>query len=50
MAAYVIADITVLNSELYEDYRRQVPAVIEKYGWCVVARLRCWRGSGKQIA
>jgi uncharacterized protein (DUF1330 family) len=32
MAAYVIADITVLNSELYEDYRRQVPAVIEKYG------------------
>lgn len=31
-AAYVIADITVLNSELYEDYRRQVPAVVEKYG------------------
>lgn len=32
MAAYALADITVLNSELYEDYRRQVPAVIEKYG------------------
>ena len=32
MAAYVIADITVLNPELYEDYRRQVPALIETYG------------------
>jgi uncharacterized protein (DUF1330 family) len=32
MAAYVIADITVLNPEAYEEYRRQVPAVIEAYG------------------
>ena len=32
MAAYVIADITVHDPETYEEYRRQVPAVIEKYG------------------
>ena len=31
MAAYVIADITVLNPELYEDYRRQVPALQRYY-------------------
>jgi uncharacterized protein (DUF1330 family) len=32
MAAYVIADITVQDAELYEEYRLRVPAVIEKYG------------------
>ena len=32
MAAYVLADITILDPDLYEDYRRQVPALIEKYG------------------
>lgn len=32
MAAYVLADITILDPSIYEDYRRQVPAVIEKYG------------------
>lgn len=32
MPAYVIADITVHDAELYEDYRRQVPSVIERYG------------------
>ena len=32
MAAYVLADITNLDPDVYEDYRRQVPAVIEKYG------------------
>jgi uncharacterized protein (DUF1330 family) len=32
MAAYVIADITILDPDVYEGYRRQVPAVIEKYG------------------
>ena len=32
MAAYVLADITILDLEVYEECRRQVPAVIEKYG------------------
>ena len=32
MAAYVLADITILDPDVYEDYRRQVGAVIEKYG------------------
>jgi uncharacterized protein (DUF1330 family) len=32
MTAYVIADITVQDAELYEEYRLRVPAVIEKYG------------------
>jgi uncharacterized protein (DUF1330 family) len=32
MAAYVLADITILDPDVYEDYRRQVPALIEKYG------------------
>jgi uncharacterized protein (DUF1330 family) len=32
MSAYVVADITILDLGAYEDYRRQVPAVIAKYG------------------
>jgi uncharacterized protein (DUF1330 family) len=32
MAADVIADIAVADPDAYEEYRRQVPAVIEKYG------------------
>jgi uncharacterized protein (DUF1330 family) len=31
MAAYVIADITVQNAEVYAEYRKQVPATVEKY-------------------
>jgi uncharacterized protein (DUF1330 family) len=30
MAAYLLADITILDPDVYEDYRRQVPAVIKK--------------------
>ncbi len=32
MAAYVIVDVEVTNQEAYEEYRRQVPATLEKYG------------------
>jgi uncharacterized protein (DUF1330 family) len=32
MAAYVIGDIEVTDATVYEDYRRQVAATVEKYG------------------
>lgn len=38
MAAYVIGDIEVTDQALYDDYRRQVPATVEKYGGKFVAR------------
>jgi uncharacterized protein (DUF1330 family) len=38
MAAYVIADIEVLDSAGYEEYRRQVPATIAAYGGRYLAR------------
>jgi len=38
MAAYVIAQIDVTDPETYEDYKKQVPAIIEKYGGTYLAR------------
>ena len=38
MAAYVIADVQVKNPEGYDEYRRQVPATVQKYGGRFVAR------------
>ena len=32
MAAYVLVDIEVTDSGPYDDYRRQVPPVVEKFG------------------
>ena len=32
MSAYVIAEIDVTNPAAYEDYRKQTPAAIAKYG------------------
>ena len=32
MAAYVIGDIEVTDQGIYDDYRRQVLATVEKYG------------------
>lgn len=32
MAAYVIAEIEITDPAGYEDYRKQVPGVIAKYG------------------
>jgi len=32
VAAYVIVDIEVTNPEAYEEYRKQVPALVAKYG------------------
>ena len=32
MAAYVIAEVNVTDPKLYEDYKKLVPATVEKYG------------------
>jgi len=32
MAAYVIADVNVTDPKAYDEYRKMVPATIEKYG------------------
>ena len=32
MPAYVIADVNVTDPKLYEDYKKLVPATVEKYG------------------
>jgi uncharacterized protein (DUF1330 family) len=32
MPAYLIADVEVIDSESYEDYRRQVAPVVAKFG------------------
>lgn len=32
MAAYVIADVEVTDPATYEDYRKQVPATVARYG------------------
>ena len=38
MAAYVIADIEVIDTVGYESYRQQAPATIAKYGGRYLAR------------
>jgi uncharacterized protein (DUF1330 family) len=38
MAAYMIADITIHNPEVFAEYRAQVPATIAKYGGRYLAR------------
>ena len=32
MPAYVIADVNVTDPKLFEDYKKLVPATVEKYG------------------
>ena len=32
MSAYVIAEIEITDPAAYEEYRKQVPAVIARYG------------------
>lgn len=32
MAAYVIVEVTVTDAKLFEEYRKLVPATVEKYG------------------
>jgi len=32
VAAYVIAEVNVTDPKLYEDYKKLVPATVEKYG------------------
>ncbi|HZO04169.1 MAG TPA: DUF1330 domain-containing protein [Burkholderiales bacterium] len=38
MSAYIIADIDIIDPAAYEDYRKQVPAVIARYGGKYVVR------------
>ena len=38
MKGYVIGEIEVTDPEVYGDYRKQVPATIEKYGGRFAAR------------
>jgi len=38
MSAYVIAEIEVVDPAAYEDYRKQVLAVVTKYGGRFIAR------------
>lgn len=32
MTAYVIAEVEVTDQAIYDEYRKQVPATLEKYG------------------
>jgi uncharacterized protein (DUF1330 family) len=38
MPAYVIGDIEVVDQPVYEDYRKQVPGVVSKYGGKFIVR------------
>ncbi|TMH68230.1 MAG: DUF1330 domain-containing protein, partial [Betaproteobacteria bacterium] len=38
MAAYVIGEVDVMDPAAYEDYRKQVGAVLAKYGGRFLAR------------
>ena len=38
MAAYVIGEIEVTEPKVYDEYRKQVPATIEKHGGRFMAR------------
>ena len=38
MAAYVIAEIEVTDQATYDEYRKQVPATVEKHGGRFIAR------------
>jgi uncharacterized protein (DUF1330 family) len=38
MTAYVIAEIEVTDQGIYDEYRKQVPATLEKYGGRFVVR------------
>ena len=38
MSAYVIAEVEVSDPAAYDDYRKQVPSVISKYGGKFIVR------------
>ena len=38
MSAYVIADVTITDPALYDDYRRQVAATVQAHGGRFLAR------------
>jgi uncharacterized protein (DUF1330 family) len=38
MSAYVVAEIEVVDPAAYEDYRKQVPAVVARFGGRFIVR------------
>jgi uncharacterized protein (DUF1330 family) len=38
MAAYVVGEIEVTDPAVYEEYRKQVPAVVKQYGGRFIVR------------
>jgi uncharacterized protein (DUF1330 family) len=38
MAAYLIAEVEITDPAAYEEYRKQVPAIIARYGGKYLAR------------
>ena len=38
MAAYVIVDVQVTDPQAFEEYRKRVPATVEKYGGKFIVR------------
>ena len=38
MAAYVIAEIEIIDAQAFEDYRREVPSTLARYGGRFVVR------------
>ena len=54
MAGYVIADVEVTDAELFEKYRKLVPATIEAYGGKYIVRggavSGCRKATGRRIA
>jgi uncharacterized protein (DUF1330 family) len=50
MPAYVIADVNVTDPKLFEDYKKLVPATVEKYGGRFAVRggeVECKEGGWK---
>ena len=50
MAGYVIAIIDVTNAENYQEYARQVPATITKYGGRYLVRGGKMELKGRRVA
>ena len=49
MAAYILAQVKVLNPEAYEDYKALAPAAIKKFGGKYLTRggkVECLEGTG----
>ena len=50
MPAYVIAEVTVTDLPAMEEYRKQVPATLAKYGGRFVVRAGTLSATGRVVA